>query len=95
MAHRIREAIAPNKKKAGPLGGEGKIVEADTTYVGGKEPNKHLSKRDSKKIGGMGKQIVHTLVERNGKARSNHIANISGKTRARFSSNKTAASHRL
>src|SRR5437868_2774636 len=28
----------------------------------------------------MGKQIVHTLVERTGEARSNHIANIAGKT---------------
>jgi transposase-like protein len=79
MAHRIREAMAPNKK-AGPLGGPGKIVEADTTFIGGKEANKHRSKRDSKKIGGMGKQIVHTLVERKGRARSDHIANISGKT---------------
>jgi transposase-like protein len=79
MAMRIREAMAPNMK-AGPLGGSGKIVEADTTYVGGKEANKHRSKRNSKNIGGMGKQIVHTLVERKGKARSNHIANISSKT---------------
>jgi transposase-like protein len=78
MAHRIREAMAP--KNSGPLGGEGKIVEADTTYVGGKEANKHRSKRDSKKIGGMGKQIVHSLVERNGAVRSHHIANISSKT---------------
>jgi transposase-like protein len=79
MAMRIREAMAP-VKNAGPLGGEGKIVEADTTFVGGKESNKHRSKRDSKNIGGMGKQIVHTLVERDGTARSHHIANISGKT---------------
>jgi transposase-like protein len=28
----------------------------------------------------MGKQIVHTLVERGGRARSHHIANITGKT---------------
>jgi transposase-like protein len=80
MAHRIREAMAPGKDDIGPLGGPGKIVEADTTYVGGKEANKHRSKRDSKNIGGMGKQIVHTLVERKGKARSHHIANVSGKT---------------
>lgn len=79
MAHRIREAMAPGKN-AGPLGGEGKIVEADTTYVGGKEKNKHRNKRNSKNIGGAGKQIVHTLVERGGRARSNHIANVSGKT---------------
>jgi transposase-like protein len=80
MAHRIREAMAPGKDDSGALGGPGKIVEADTTYIGGKESNKHRSKRDSKKIGGMGKQIVHTLVERKGKARSHHVANVSGKT---------------
>jgi transposase-like protein len=79
MAHRIREGMTP-AKKSGPLGGYGKIVEADTTYIGGKEANKHLSKRNPKAIGGVGKQIVHTLVERGGKARSHHIANIGGKT---------------
>jgi transposase-like protein len=79
MEHRLREAMAPAKNIA-PLGGEGKIVEADTTYVGGKEKNKHKNKRNPKNIGGKGKQIVHTLVERGGRARSDHIANISGKT---------------
>jgi len=79
MAHRIREAMAP-AKASGPLGGEGKVVEADTTYVGGKEKNKHVGKRDPKKIGGAGKQIVHSLVERGGRVRSDHIANVSGKT---------------
>ena len=62
------------------MGGEGKIIEADTTYVGGREKNKHISKRKGANIGGMGKQIVHVLVEREGHARSQHIANISGKT---------------
>ncbi len=79
MSHRVREAMAPGKN-AGPLGGEGKIVEADTTYVGGKEKNKHRNKRTKGNIGGKGKEIVHTLVERGGRARSNHIANVAGKT---------------
>lgn len=80
MAHRIREAMAPSPKDKGPLGGEGKTVEADTTYVGGKEKNKHLSKRNARNIGGMGKQVVHVLVERGGRAKSDHIANVTGKT---------------
>ena len=80
LAHRIREAMKADIAVTGPLGGEGKIVEADTTYVGGKEKNKHVSKRKRGNIGGMGKQIVHTLVERGGRARSEHIADITGKT---------------
>ncbi len=60
--------------KVRPLGGHGKTMEADTTYIGGKELNRHRNKRDSKKIGGMDKQIVHSLLERNGEARSHHVA---------------------
>ena len=68
MMHRLREGMVVPANPA-PLGGEGKIVEADTAYVGGKEKNKHVSKRDPKAIGGMGKQAVHVLVERGGRAR--------------------------
>lgn len=80
LCHRIREAMHTGNLP--PMGGEGKIVEADTTYTGGKEKNKHVGKRNPKAIGGVGKQIVHTLVERGGGARSHHIANIDGKTLA-------------
>lgn len=34
MAHRIREAMREDVAATGPLGGEGKIVEADETYFG-------------------------------------------------------------
>jgi len=79
MAHRIREAMGlPTDPTA--LGGEGKVVEADATYVGGKEKNKHASKRTAGNIGGKGKQIVHTLVERGGRARSHHVADVTGAT---------------
>ncbi|HWA62569.1 MAG TPA: IS1595 family transposase [Caulobacteraceae bacterium] len=80
MAHRIREAMALPPEGAAPMGGEGKVIEADATYIGGKEKNKHRSKRDPKKIGGAGKQIAHVLVERGGEARSHHVANVTGKT---------------
>jgi transposase-like protein len=63
-----------------PMGGEGKTVEADETVIGGKERNKRLSKRNPKNIGAVGKQVAFTLVERNGRARSFHVANVTGKT---------------
>ena len=79
MAHRIREAMAPLKEEREPQGGEGKIVEADETYIGGKEKNKHASKRHSGR-GGVGKQVAFALIERGGKVRSYHVANVSGET---------------
>lgn len=77
LSHRIREAMADLDVDRGPLGGPGKVVEADETYVGGKERNKHRSKRNAKNIGSVGKQIVFSLVERGGKVRSNHVADVS------------------
>ena len=75
MAHRIREAMAdlePNKS-GGPLGGAGKVVEADETVVGGKAKNRAYRDPAPKKM-------VATLVERGGRVRSKHIANINSKT---------------
>jgi hypothetical protein len=66
MMHRIREAMTPAANEP-PLGGYGKIVEADETYIG-----KESGKR--KKMGGMGhKMKVVTLVERGGKVRSKRV----------------------
>lgn len=78
MCHRIREAMT--ERGGTPMGGDGKIVEADETVIGGKEKNKRLSKRNPKNIGAVGKQVAFTLVERNGRARSFHVANVTGKT---------------
>jgi transposase-like protein len=93
MAHRIREGLTPHKTE--PMGGSGKIVEADETYVGGKEKNKHRSKRDKKHIGGVGKETVFSLVERGGKVRSHHLPSVSAQTlrpvlRSQLDTEKTA-----
>ena len=77
LCHRIRESLRDTDLT--PLGGEGMTVEADETYVGGKEKNKHRSKRKADNIGGVGKEMVFSLVERQGRVRSHHLANISAK----------------
>lgn len=75
LCHRIRESLRETRPDL--IGGEGKTVEADETYVGGKEKNKHASKRDRRNIGGVGKEAVFSLVERGGKVRSRHVNDIS------------------
>src|SRR3954469_22621784 len=70
MAHRIREAMMPDGA-FGPLGGADKVVEADETYVGGKAKNRVYAEEPPKK------HAVATLVERKGKVKSFHVANVS------------------
>jgi transposase-like protein len=79
MAMRIREAMR-ELNPAGGMGGNGEAVELDETYVGGKEKNKHHNKRNARNIGGSGKEIVFSLVERKGKVRSHHIPDVTAKT---------------
>jgi len=73
MCHRIREAMKPDAK-AGPLGGPGKVLESDETFVGGKKKNVHKGKPEPKK------HAVHALVERGGTIRASHIPDVSAKT---------------
>lgn len=81
MEHRLREAMR-ELHITGPLGGEGKTVEIDETYVGGKEKNKHRNKRGKNVNGSIGKEAVFALVERGGTVRSRHVPTVSIKTLA-------------
>lgn len=72
MAHRIRTAMTP--AKGGRLGGEGKVLESDETFVGGKAKTAHKNKPIPKK------HAVHALVERGGQVRAKHIADVTAKT---------------
>ena len=71
LCHRIRESLRETNPDM--LGGDGKMVEIDESFVGGLEKNKHRSKRNHKGTGGVGKEAVFALVERGGKVRSHHV----------------------
>lgn len=77
MAHRIREAMRAGGLS--PLGGEGKIVEADETYHGKVEDPKPSKQRKGRpytkkgKAGPAGKRAIVSLVERGGSVRSFHV----------------------
>lgn len=73
MAHRIREAMAERTVPPGGMGGPNKVVEVDETYVGGKSKNRAFKEPPKK-------HAVVALVERDGKVRSMHIANVNAKT---------------
>jgi hypothetical protein len=78
MSHRIREAMN-DSATSGPLGGEGKIVEADETYHGRRETPKPSAQRKGrpylKRKKPFDKRSVVALVERGGKAKLFHIQN--------------------
>jgi transposase-like protein len=71
LFHRLREAMTDYSP--GALGGGNKVVEADETFVGGKARNKAFGPPPKK-------AVVFTLVERDGEARSFHVANVAAKT---------------
>ena len=75
MGHRIREACKE--------GGDfmlNQVVEMDATYIGGKESNKHESKKLKAGRGTVGKQAVMGMRERQGKVKALPVASESQKT---------------
>ena len=76
MAHRIRYAMT-QEPLFSKLNG---TVEVDETYIGGKAKNMHKSVRE-KRIQGRGcvdKAPVVTLVERNGRVKSQYMESVTG-----------------
>jgi len=77
MAHRIREAM--REIDPTPMGGGGKTVEADETFIGNTKASKpktvFISGKGWTKVGGGAHQRfkVVSLVERGGRARSVHV----------------------
>jgi transposase-like protein len=87
MTHRIREAMAPFADVFAAMGGEGKTLEIDETFIGqkdGVEPSPwqfsndrgwHQDRRDRRR-----KIPVVTLVERGGAARSIKVDDVTART---------------
>jgi transposase-like protein len=79
MTHRIREAMKEDVASSGPLGGEGKTVEADETYIGKRDVPYVSPQRKGRpytkkgKGGGAQKRTIVALVERGGKSRMFHV----------------------
>lgn len=87
MEHRLREAM--NTGFTGPLGANGKPVEADETYWG------NQGKQAPGARGWAHKMKVVSLVERDGQKRSFHVANVTHKTVAPILREQVAKKARL
>ena len=87
MCHRIREAMRDGGLS--PLGGEGKIVEADETYYGRKPGWK------KGKAGSGHKMAVVSLVERGGNVRSFHVASADKTTVQKIAADNIARESQL
>lgn len=81
MEHRLREAMRQGKgggnwNDPDRMGGDGKAVEADETYIGRKR-----SRKGEKLPSGYGrKEKVISLVERGGRVRSLHVPAVNART---------------
>jgi transposase-like protein len=99
MAHRIRESM--RNGGIDPLGGPGKIVEADETYYGKtKEFRRGVKRGDRPYIrkgqhGPAGKRPIVALVERGGNVRTFHVASADKITVTKIIRDNIAGESRL
>jgi transposase-like protein len=98
MCHRIREAMREGRLE--PMGGAGKIVEADETYFGdvpeSKRKTKTTSGRAFTKSGKRAhKRSIVSLVERGGNVRSFHVPVADGSSVAAIVNENIARETRL
>jgi hypothetical protein len=83
MAHRVREAMADPAPS--PMGGEGKTIEADETYIGKRKRYRGKARLVSN-VGWVTKPPVDdlrkivSLVERGGSVRSFHVDRVNSRT---------------
>ena len=99
MAHRIREAMRAGGLE--PMGGAGKIVEADETYYGETSESRVSPQRKGrpykggKARGPRNKRAIVSLVERGGNVRSFHVAVADQETVQGIVANNIAKESRL
>lgn len=79
LMHRIRFAMEQNPADGGKMTG---TVEVDETYVGGKAKNMHQSKLEASGIGtgGLGKECVLGIVQRDGGIHRRVVTDVSAAT---------------